>query len=68
MLKGTQEGSSISSGGMAGVPRQSHWPKRASQILVKMRTLGTPPRDRMNSRALTMAGSSEDTPASFNAK
>jgi hypothetical protein len=56
------------SGGKMGRLRHSHWPKRASQILVKMRTLGTPPLERTKARAFSMRGSSGDTPASLRAK
>ncbi len=68
MFSGNQGGRNIISGGSTGTPRQSHCPNSDSHILVKMRTLGTPPADSTNSRALRMGGPSVETPASFSAK
>ena len=50
------------------MPFQSHWPNKASQILVNTRVLGMPPLDRMKSRALVMVGESGECPASLSAK
>ena len=54
MLNGAQVGSSMISGGMVGVPFQSHCPNMANQIFVKIRVWGTPPIDMMKSRAFCM--------------
>ena len=51
ILKGAQDGKSINSGGMLGVPFQSHCPNKASHIFVNTRVFGTPPHDTMKSRA-----------------
>ena len=68
MLKGAQLGSRISSGGILGVPFQLHCRNSASQILVKTRVCGTPPRLRMNSRARASGSAAAEWPASFKAK
>ena len=51
MLKGAEAGSSMSSGGITGSSSQLHWPKRASQMRVKVRARAIPPRSRMKARA-----------------
>jgi len=68
MLKGAHDGKKIISGGMLGVPFQSHCPNKANQILVKIRTFGIPPLDKMNSRAFRSGSESGECPASWRAK
>ena len=67
MLTGAPPGSSISSGGSAGMSSQDQIPNSASQMCVNTRARSTPPEARMNSRARTMCSASGESPHSRSA-
>ncbi len=68
MLSPDQGGSSMNSTGNSGMPSQLTWPNRARKMRVKTRVFRAPPRERTNSRALSMRGSAADRPAIFKAR
>lgn len=65
---GAQEGMRMSSAGNAGMASHGNKPNVAKKILVKIRTVATPPTERMKFWACSIRLSSVDMPSIFKAR